>query len=79
MNEQKNIKNYIFSDEYLNNSDSESNIEDSINSFDEIEEYEYTQDTINIIHSSLINYVSDNSLTLCEYLDIIDIENFLSF
>ena len=79
MSEQKNIKNIIFREEYLNNSESDSNIEDYTNSFNEIEEYEYTQDTINIIQSSLIKYVSDNSLTLCEYLHIIDIENFLSF
>ena len=77
MNEQKNIKNIILKEDYLENSDSDTYIDD-YNSFEEIEEYEYTQETINIIHSSLLSYVVDNSLTLCEYLDIVDIENFLS-
>jgi hypothetical protein len=77
MNEQKNIKNIILKEDYLENSDSDTYIDD-YNSFEEIEEYEYTQETINIIHSSLLSYVVDNSLTLCEYLDIADIENFLS-
>lgn len=77
MNEQKNIKNMILNEDYLENSDSDTYIDD-YNSFEEIEEYEYTQETINIIHSSLISYVVDNSLTICEYLDVVDIENFLS-
>lgn len=76
MSEQKTIKKIILTDEYVENSDSEGCIDES-NEYNEIEEYEYTQDTINSLQSSLINYVTLNSISLCEYLDINAVENFL--
>lgn len=43
----------------------------------ELKEEEYYVDTINIARKCLINYAKDNYLSLCEYLQFEDIENFL--
>ena len=40
-------------------------------------EEEYYLGTINNSYKYLLNYVQNNNLTLCEFLDINDVENFL--
>ena len=68
----------IIVDEYDENYETNSDIDNFNNDFDEIEEYEYTQDTIIIIQNTLINYVTDNSLPLCEFLTFNLVEKFLN-
>ena len=68
----------IIVDDYDENYETNSDIENNNNEFDEIEEYEYTQDTINIIQNTLIDYVTNNSLPLCEFLTINSVEKFLT-
>ena len=56
--------------------------ENDYNTEDEFEENkekeeEYYLGTINNSYKYLLNYVQNNNLTLCEFLDINDVENFL--
>lgn len=40
-------------------------------------ENEYYLETINTCKQYLLNYSEDNYLSLCEFLNVVDIENFL--
>ena len=65
----KNNKKIIFEDEEYNVYDlnnENNNYEEEDNYYENIE---YFENTINIIHNELINYIESKSLTLGEYLN----------
>lgn len=45
---------------------------------DELQDQEYYEDTVKIIKKSLVKFVSEKSLTLCEYMNENVISNFCS-
>lgn len=74
-NRDKKIK---YHENLINENDSENEDNNNYDSDYEYVEFEYNQESINIIQKNLLDYVERRSLPLCEYLSLEKISNFIS-
>lgn len=78
MNDKKVIKNKILNDDD-ENYDDQYEEEDKINENQRINtEREYYNETLDILQTNILDYVVSENLTICEYLSIKNIDNFLN-
>jgi hypothetical protein len=66
-------------EQYLNDSDNEDDINHENDINNEEQKKNYMNETAIIIRQNILDYVDNGGYSLAEYLDIVNVENYLKF
>ena len=66
-------------EQYLNDSNSDDDINNDDNINNEEQKNIYMNETAIIIRQNILDYVDNGGYSLAEYLDIVNVENYLKF